>query len=243
MYTPLRDGSLSLSPSQARVSPDGAQSAQAVKRSGSGMGNPWTLPVERSMSATPVVQSGGFRQSRKDSWLPSGDQCGNSPGRTRVGSPPLGSTAYRSRLSSPANSWSNTMSSPAPSGDAAAAVAAEDAEDDAAAVLDTLVAGADRSWSSDALPHPVSPRAATTTASAVQARASNHCLCHVEGAAPFGAVGMVAPFTTRPTNSPSAGPPREPSPLKQSTPRQTEQRPLPATSARMSDEVPKPHTG
>jgi hypothetical protein len=190
------------------------------------------------MSATPVVQSGGFRHARKDSWLPSGDQCGNSPGRTRVGSPPLGSTAYRSRLSSPASSWSNTMSSPAPSRDAAETVAAGDAEDDTAAALDTLVAGADRSWSSDAPLHPVSPWAATTTTNAVQARASNHCLCHVEGAAPSGAVGMVAPFTTPPDELPE----RQPSTraefhLKQSTQRQTEQRPLPNDIRRMSDEI------
>ena len=50
--------------------------AQAVKRSGSGMENPWTSPVERSISATAVVQSGGFRQARNASSLPSGDQCG-----------------------------------------------------------------------------------------------------------------------------------------------------------------------
>src|SRR3954469_20359814 len=125
---PLRAGSLSLFPSQARVLPDGAQIAHPVNRSGSGIGNPWISPVERSNSATPVVQSGGLRQALNASLLPSGDQCGDSARLlTSRGSPPSGPTAERSRVSSfPGLRRSNAMSSPPANGVAVAVAVALD---------------------------------------------------------------------------------------------------------------------
>src|SRR5262245_23468068 len=114
LYTPFRVGSPSANPQQATLLPDGAQTPQPMKRSGSGERNQRTSPVARSSSAKAVVQSGGFMQAPKASWRPSGDQFGYPPGLlSNRGSPPSGSTVYRPGSSSPGAVRSNTMSSPA----------------------------------------------------------------------------------------------------------------------------------